>query len=98
MTDVNPSMKKVEAGGTNNESNATIHDRAGLFFGAFGMAVAFLSIGIAWQSDKRHDDIARQQDQRINQLETQVLLAREDLRAVAPPNAPLRSFTEPPKR
>lgn len=93
-----PEQTKVEQGGTLNAPRAEIHDRAGLFFGAFGMAVAFLSIGISWQSDKRHDDISRQQEQRINQLETQVLLAREDLRAIAPQNAPLRSFTEPPRK
>ena len=93
-----PEQTKVEQGGTLNAPRAEIHDRAGLFFGAFGMAVAFLSIGISWQSDKRHDDLARQLQSQIDGLETQVLLAREDLRAIAPPNAPLRSFTEPPKR
>lgn len=95
---VTPEMTKVEQGGTLNAPRAEIHDRAGLMFGGFGMAVAFLAIGISWQSDKRHDDIARAQEQRINQLETQVLLAREDLRAIAPQGAQLRSFTEPPKR
>lgn len=98
MTDVNPSMKKVEAGGTNNENHNSIQDRAGLFFGAFGMAVAFLSIGISWQSDKRHEDIARIQSDNIAQLETQVMLAREDLRAIAPQTTQLRSFREPAKK
>lgn len=94
-----PEQTKVEQGGTYAAGGkAEIHDRAGLMFGGFGMAVAFLAIGIAWQSDKRHDDIARQQDARINQLETQVLLAREDLRAIAPQNTQLRSFKERPKR
>lgn len=98
MTEVNPSMKKVEQGGISNENTNTIHDRAGLFFGSFGMAVAFLSIGISWQSDKRHEDLARIQTARIDQLETQVMLAREDLRAIAPQTTQLRSFRDLPKK
>jgi hypothetical protein len=95
---VTPEQTKIAEGGTQNNSSAKIEERAGLYVGILGFGVAMLAIGVAWQSDKRHEAVARQQDQRINQLETQVLLAREDLRAIAPPNAPLRSFTEPPKR
>lgn len=69
MSDITPSQKKVEAGGTNNENNATIHDRAGLFFGAFGMAVAFLAIGISWWAVDK-----------AKTAETQLLLLREDVR------------------
>ncbi len=61
--------KEDNTGGIKNTSSATIHDRAGLFFGAFGMAVAFLSIGIAcWAISESRD------------LKTQVLLLREDIR------------------
>jgi len=88
----------VEAGGTKNENHNTIEERLGVYVGILGFGVAMLSLGIAWQSDKRADDRAREQDEKISLLQTQVLLAREDLRAIAPATTQLRSFTEPPKK
>ena len=80
MTEAAPTQKKVEAGATSNENNNTINDRAGLFFGAFGMAIAFLAIGIAWQSDKHHEALTRGQEQQIAEQKKEIMLLREDVR------------------
>jgi hypothetical protein len=64
---MNPEQTKVEQGGTLNSNS--IHDRAGLFFGAFGMAVAFLAIGLSWWAIDK-----------AKSAETQLLLLREDVR------------------
>lgn len=81
MTNVTPEQTKVEQGGTYAAGGkAEIHDRAGLFFGAFGMAVAFLAIGIVWQADKSHDAWARAQEQLIAEQKKEIMLLREDVR------------------
>lgn len=93
-----PEQTKVEAGATQNNSSAVINDRTPLWVSILSIVAAAVAVTWASQSDKRHEERARVQDARINQLETQVLLAREDLRAIAPQNAQLRSFTESPKK
>lgn len=69
MSEINPSQKKIEAGGSNSESHASINDRAGLFTAIIAFGVAMLSLGIAgWALDKAKD------------AQTQLLLLREDIR------------------
>jgi len=44
---IEPQQKKIEAGGSNSESRAEIHDRTGLFVSIAAIAAAFLSLGLA---------------------------------------------------
>jgi hypothetical protein len=45
MTDVNPSQKKIEAGGSNSESRAEIQG-VGLFIAVGALAMSTLSVGL----------------------------------------------------
>lgn len=83
MSDVTPQQTKVEAGGTLNAPRAEVHDRAGLYVGIVGLAVAMLAIGLRSGDERATQVQLRQHEQQVIELRAKVATLESQVNALS---------------